>query len=286
MINKMMKVSMVIALFLVTVVGIGATKASAETQGCWGHYPDGKWYYFTDSAFRVATNTVIDGKYRVDSTGAWDGITMDSNATQVIQNSNVNQSVQNDGIAQVAKDTDSNTISYEEFTKIADDTMLNLVNAHRKENGLDALEWDQILANMSTEKSQHMVDHNYMGHEYKGITTLDVQSIAWKYNIDNENILDNYSFPITKDGAIAMVNSMFNLWKNSSGHDRTMLENDYRKFGFGFAFSNGKADWGSYGTQQFARKRNGYVDQFKQWDGTRYVSTITDKRFLNGINNL
>ena len=203
--------------------------------------------------------------------------------SSVIYNTQVRKS---NNTIQTGNNSNSDAISYAEFTKIADDKMLELVNAHRVANGAGTLEWDPILAETSTEKSQHMVDHNYMEHSYKGISTGCVQEIAWKHNIDSENCLANYSYAITNTGAINLATAMFNQWKASPGHNENMLDSTWKEFGFGFSFSNGKARYESYGTQQFALKHDGYDNPYKMWDGEKYVSTLTDDRFLHGINEI
>lgn len=145
----------------------------------------------------------------------------------------------------------STVISKEEFTEIANEKMLELVNAHRVENGLNQLERDSTLEKIATEKSQHMVSHNYMDHYYNGIKTRDIQSREYQVYTLGENCLANYNYEQTKVGAEAMATSMFNQWKHSTGHDANMLFKDNTKIGFGFAFSNGNAKYASYGTQLF-----------------------------------
>lgn len=143
-------------------------------------------------------------------------------------------------------------ISYEEFTRIANEEMLRLVNEHRKANGVEPLEWDNTLAEMATEKSEHMVSYNYFDHLYKGIFTGTVQSIERKVKICAENILANGKYDLTENQAKSMAISMFEQWKASPGHNATMLRSSYTKIGFGFAFSNGKAKYDSYAAQIFA----------------------------------
>lgn len=215
---------------------------------------DGKWYDFDSNGIMLA-NTIVDNKYKIGANGVWDGKTY---VPSIMEDSRNRQEREQKQASTVTTDNSAGTISYDEFTKIADTTMLNLVNAHRAENGADALTWDSTLAAMATEKSNHMIKHNYFDHSYNDVLTCQIQEISWKHNVDGENILANYSYPITEKGAKDMSKAMFNQWKASSGHDKTMLDADYSKMGFGFEFSNGKAKYESYGAQQFAIAHNGY----------------------------
>ena len=268
--NKMIKTLMVMTLTLATVVGVGTTKANAAEQGHWNYHsgPDyskyfingsyvtgwqkiGEFWYYFDNNGEYAMDTIIDGKYYVAPTGVWDGETL-SSSTQISQCDNTTQTTQNNNTVRTIPNSNSATISYAEFTKIADDKMLELINAHRIENGVGTLEWDQTLADMSTEKDEHMIRNNYVAHSYKNTSTMDVQEVCYKHNIDSENCLANYNYVITKTGAVDLATSMFNQWKASPGHNQNMLDPTWKEFGFGFAFSNGKADYASYGTHQIA----------------------------------
>lgn len=141
-------------------------------------------------------------------------------------------------------------ISYEEFTRIANEEMLRLVNKHREENGLSPLEYDETLVKMATEKSEHMAKHHYVGHMYKGGDTSIIQQIMWKVNIAGENCLGNYfDVKLTSKLAKVLAINCFNQWKASPGHDWAMLRPDHEKLGFGFALDEKGY---CYATQEFA----------------------------------
>lgn len=281
-ISKMIKTLMVLALALVTVAGVGATKASAYGKGSWSQATDGRWFYYYDNDGTMAYDTLIDGKYVLGDDGSW-AETLQNTSAKTRQNNNTTGIAQIDSTTVVAK---NDTISYAEFTKIADDKMLELINAHRAEKGINPMEWDQTLADMSTEKDEHMIKHNYMEHVYLGQDTSWVQSVAWNHHIDGENCLANYSYNITREGAIALATSMFNQWKASPGHNASMLDSTWVKFGFGFAFSNGKAQYASYGTQQFACKHDADEPPMAVTDENT-GRDISNPRFdIGGINNI
>lgn len=265
--NKIIKSLSIVSLIVMPVLYLGFVPAQASEQGHWVQKNSGKWYfYYTDGTYAMAT--VIDGKYYVYWTGVWDGKTLATNSstkqqidysTQAV-NYNTQETNYNTQVSKDNSEATTTTITYAEFTKVADDKMLELINAHRQSNGVSPLKWDQILANTSTEKSAHMVKHNYMGHSYKNSATIDVQEVCYGHNIDSENCLANYSYAITDSGAIVLAESMFNQWKDSPEHNKNMLNPDWRNFGFGFAFSHGEAQYASYGTQQFATGHNGYEE--------------------------
>lgn len=268
----------------------------------------GKWYYFDNNGYR-AVNKVIDNKYYVDSNGAWDGITKNvSNQEKIeyyfdidlkttvttpktytfVNNRGGLSTTDNPKMAEnevlidnyagkmlingkLQDVVNNGVVSYEEFTKVADDKMLELVNAHRKDKGSDALEWDNTIAAMATEKSEHMQKHNYMAHEYKGYNTSWVQDVAWKIYTTGENCLANYKYPLTRSGAVDMATSMFNQWKDSPGHDRAMLEPDHKYLGFGFAFGDSSNTYESYATQKFSDESQ---DDFKWTSDLSYINLV------------
>lgn len=213
----------------------------------------GTWYYFNDDGIMLA-NTLVGGKYKLDSNGKWDGKTYNPTAYEDYNSTSrqATQSAENNTISNNNSDS-SNSLSYEDFTRLAEKDMFNLVNQRRQSNGIAPLQWDSTLAAMCTEKSNHMIKHNYFDHGYNGYDTSKVQSVAWKHDVSGENILANYDYPISEDGASKMTKAMFNQWKNSPGHNKAMLNPEYKMFGFGFAFSHGKAQYQSYATQQFSR---------------------------------
>lgn len=275
--NKITKSFSILTLALATILSTGTVKAQASEQGHWdskytsyivnGEYVKGWqkignfWYYFTSDG-TYATETIIDGKYHVSFMGVWDGITLDTNT------GNTNNIAKNA--------TTAETISYAEFTKIADDKMLELVNAHREANGVQPMTWDQTLADMSTEKSEHMIKYNYTEHDYHGLATALVQAVGWDYHVPSENVLaTSQTFNLTEEDAKTLGIVMFNQWKASPGHNRNMLDPDWIQFGFGFAFSNGKAQYASYGTQQF----------LDEYDLIRKPMQITDEKTGKDITN-
>lgn len=222
---------------------------------------DGEWYYFDKDGI-LQTNQEIDG-YWVNEKGVWvkDATEEIKQASQAKAN-NTNQTK----TIRLQEDTES-TISYEEFTRIVQEEMLRLVNEHREANGAEPLEWNNTLAKMATEKSEHMAKHHYLSHDYKGESTSTIQSIEWKVNTSGENCLYTSSLSmsnLSEKKAKITAKSMFTIWKNSPGHNRNMLTDTYTKLGFGFSQDeNGY----TYATQTFADDDmyNQYEHAYDEW---------------------
>lgn len=275
------------------IIANGDTNSVLPKEGKYYNLDD---YRYTDKEARYTFTRFHDDT--IYTTNSWDKMKY-RYPTEWHENKIVQQSENN-----VIHLNNNVPISYEEFTKIAGQEMLRLVNNHRAENGLPALEWDETLGKMATQKSQHMVEHNYMGHEYKGINTAYVQMYEWKYPTSDENCLANGEYTnLTEYNAKLMASSMFNQWKNSPGHDAAMLDKKcipgyhQTKFGFGFAFGNSNTQYKSYATQVFAEHDK---SDYKWNSDTGYELTIypygssdtefdnsdIKSKYLGGLKNL
>lgn len=251
--NKITKVLRTLALGLVITVSglILETPANAESTGKYwcadtASYTNEQLTYTYKSATGATVTTNDLGLARRCAIGDIQTKSGTMQNTQEDRNKVLEQEKINKQLEM--QKLENQPISYEEFTRIANEEMLRLVNKHREENGVQPLEWDNTLAKMATEKSEHMAKHQYLSHIYKGISTSIIQQIEWKVNTNGENCLTNWKYDVTESGAKAMANSMFNQWEASPAHNAIMLADDISKIGFGFAL-NGN---GSYGTQKFA----------------------------------
>ena len=227
---------------------------------------DGEWYYFDKDGI-LQTNQEIDG-YWVNEKGMWVKYATEETkqASQVSNNTNQTKANNTKQVKTiVVQEAIDPIISYDEYTRIAQEEMLRLVNEHREENGVQPLEWNDTLAKMATEKSEHMAKHHYVGHDYKGMDTGTIQQIMWEVNTSGENCLGNISIgKITEKGAKNAAKIMFNQWKNSTRHNKIMLNPDNRKIGFSFAQDeNGY----TYATQIFAWNDiyNQYEHAYDEW---------------------
>lgn len=257
-----------------------STEQVTNTKSVESNYklPEGSHYYY---------DCMSKKQYEIDSEGNWTEIINlgESQSNNTHNPSNPTVEVSQSSCTNSNNNTNSDKISLEEFTKIADDEMLRLVNEHRAANGVEPLEWNDTLARMSTEKSEHMRKYNYMAHDYNGQMTCKLQSMKYHQYVSGENCLANYRYSLTKDNAIKMANSMFNQWKNSAGHNRQMINPDNTEMGFGFALSDGSTTYGSYATQQFDNGTDYYSHKMKLKsliDGSRIDDDSPD--YLKGLN--
>ncbi|NFG63024.1 CAP domain-containing protein [Clostridium sp. CMCC3677] len=155
---------------------------------------DDKWYYFYNNGY-MAHDTTIDGYY-IDSDGEW---------------------------------IDDSEISYEEFCNNVDSQMLNLINKHRKSNGVFVLIETNQLRNSAKEKSKHMSNYGYFSHYYNGQDSRQL----FNSQINAENIeYKCFNNKYTKRSAKELAQKLFDGWKESSGHNANMLNSDFSEYGF------------------------------------------------------
>lgn len=249
--NKITKVFRNLALGLAITASGLIMETPAHAEGRYWYSDQGKYTdeqhaytYLSVGGDMITTDDInLARKYAIGEIQTKDSILQNTqeDKNKAIEQEKINKQLE-------MQKPENQPISYEEFTRIANEEMLRLVNKHREANGVQPLEWDDTLAKMATEKSEHMAKHQYLSHTYKGISTSIIQQIEWKVNTNGENCLTNWKYDVTKSGAKAMANSMFNQWEASPAHNAIMLADDISKIGFGFAL-NGN---GSYGTQKFA----------------------------------
>ena len=122
----------------------------------------------------------------------------------------------------------------------AEEQILQLMNAKRKEAGLNPLTLDNTLLQVARYKSNHMIQYNYFDHITPEGTkwTNWLQAIGYKYTTTGENIAYN-----TYDAV-----ELFNQWWNSPGHRANMMNASYNKVGIGVRKGNNKF----MGTQTFS----------------------------------
>jgi uncharacterized protein YkwD len=190
---------------------------------------NGIWYYLHSSGEMASDTVLIDGKYSTfDASGKWTGYLNTTNNT-----------------------SSSNTLlSKAEFSSIVCDKMHELVNNHRKSNGIKELNIDKNLDQSAYLKSKHLIDNNYFAHDYSGQSFSNLVYSLSGQKINGENIAQNYltESSYTRSSAQDLANRLFNSWKESSGHNQNMLRESFSSFGFGFEIaSNGYV----YATQHF-----------------------------------
>jgi uncharacterized protein (TIGR03437 family) len=103
---------------------------------------------------------------------------------------------------------------------------LKLINDYRTTNGVTALKVSISLTNASRWKSNDMGAKNYFGHNDLDGRDPFQRMIAFGYNYNTwlgENIAAGFSD----------ASSTFTQWKNSPGHDRNMLDPNFKVVGIG-----------------------------------------------------
>lgn len=124
--------------------------------------------------------------------------------------------------------------------------ILDLVNQKRVENGLGTLQMDDRLLKLARYKSADMAQYKYFSHaSLKGEYMFNwLEKLDMNYTVGAENIISNYP-------TIQPASYYVELWWNSPGHKKNMLNPDVKYTGIGAIYddSNGKV----YITQQFTK---------------------------------
>lgn len=124
--------------------------------------------------------------------------------------------------------------------------ILVLVNQKRVENGLGTLQMDNNLLQLARYKSDDMAQYKYFSHaSVKGEYMFDwLKELNINYTVGAENIISNYP-------TIQPASYYVELWWNSPGHKKNMLNPEVKYTGIGAICdeSNGKV----YITQQFTK---------------------------------
>lgn len=102
------------------------------------------------------------------------------------------------------------------------ETLFNLINDKRLENGKEKLELDENLSKIAKEKAIDMVNSNYFSHTSKTYGTIFsmLQSSGIKYKVAGENISGNES---VEDALLS--------WLASDEHKQNILSNTYNHIG-------------------------------------------------------
>ena len=181
-------------------------------------------------------NSNVAGTYYVNVTATdADGLTTTKKVTVVVKE------VKPQGMLPTSK----------EFYNIVVNEMDRLVNQHRVNNGVSALEIRSIAREAAQVKAQHMVDNNYFDHEWNGQMIWDMYHKYMEAGICGENIatdIVNVKHMYSVEEAKNLALSIFNSWKNSHGHNVAMLSKYNTAYGFGFAIAS---DGTVYAVQEF-----------------------------------
>lgn len=109
------------------------------------------------------------------------------------------------------------------------ETILTLINAARKNEGLPELKVDELLDSTAKAKAKDMVENNYFAHESKtyGSPFKMMQDAGITYKTAGENIAGNQS-----------VQKAVESWLASETHRQNILSNAYNYIGIGLEKSD------------------------------------------------
>ncbi|WP_442266579.1 CAP domain-containing protein [Tenacibaculum sp. ZS6-P6] len=126
------------------------------------------------------------------------------------------------------------------------DLLFKKVNTLRKRKNASPLKNDLNLVKAAKFHSDYMskkykLTHNQLETEF--VTPKHrIEKFSKEFNVFGENILKTRSIkpPFTKRKLSLMANLMYNSWKNSKGHYKNMISNDFSYCGFGFTYNTKK----------------------------------------------
>lgn len=138
--------------------------------------------------------------------------------------------------------SNDNQVSVDSFLSFKKE-VVRLVNIERSKRGLSELSFNNELCNVSTLKSQDMINKNYFGHNSPtyGSPFNMMNQFNIIYRTAGENIAKGQRTPA----------EVVNSWMNSPGHRANILNANFTDIGIGVAkSSNGTLYW----TQMFIGK--------------------------------
>lgn len=119
--------------------------------------------------------------------------------------------------------------------------LLNYINDERIKVNAEPLTLDETLCEISNKRAEEISRKNSFSHTRpdgsRWQTMLDEYNVGWHYN--GENI-----------GAAPTAEYVFELWMNSDGHRRNILNKNFSKLGVGYYF-NDNSEYGHYWVLNF-----------------------------------
>jgi uncharacterized protein YkwD len=138
----------------------------------------------------------------------------------------------------------------DEIVDSEEQAFLNLVNAHRAQNGRAPLGLSHALSRSAAWKSKDMGVNRYFAHDDLSRTWVQrVRDCGYRYNTYiGENIA----------AGVSSAQAAFDLWKNSPGHNANMLSTNFTTIGIGREYVAG-SPYGWYWTTNFGGVDDGYA---------------------------
>lgn len=153
-----------------------------------------------------------------------------------------------------AKKVQGYEVNSTECRAVIQKEMYRLVNAHRANNNRAEYTISSSMQNTAWIKSKDMAVNNYFAHklndkyiwEYEDCAEADVENIALSaYNLANKGYM-------TESECESLAGILFNIWKESSGHNANMLSKDLKSIGFDlYMIDKNNGSYTVYATQEF-----------------------------------
>lgn len=199
----------------------------------------GKRYYFNESGNMVTGFYDVNGEkyyFNADGSLVTTSFTMDGMRYVVSSSGVIKDEV--DEFDWFSGNYSSNTYDSDNSNTSSDKSsyakrVYEIVNEKRRENDVEELEWDDILASCAQERAYELKDRfsHTRPDDTHGSTILD--DVGVSYSTYGENIASGQT------SAKAVMTS----WMNSSGHKRNILDADYGHIGVGCVYVDGRYYW-------------------------------------------
>jgi uncharacterized protein YkwD len=128
----------------------------------------------------------------------------------------------------------SEEVTYdEEYVEALELAIHNRINDERKNEGLNTLAYNELLATVAASHSTDMAKNNYFDHEDEDgcDSSCRVTAAGYKWRMVGENLfLLKREAHFTPEGASAIVVAG---WMGSEGHRKNMFEEDFTEEGIG-----------------------------------------------------
>jgi len=134
-----------------------------------------------------------------------------------------------------------------------DQEIFRLVNEARRQNGLNELQWDGTLYEMSKYKSTSMLQLEYFAHENPNYGNEGPSAIAKDFGYGYRGLGENILYVQGSQLNNITAKYLFDMWMNSPGHRANILHADFTKIGVSVVYCDSyKSSVILYATQQFA----------------------------------
>jgi uncharacterized protein YkwD len=147
--------------------------------------------------------------------------------------------------------------------------MINLINSYREKNGLNKLEYSNLLTKAALGHSTDMANKDYFEHDSLNGASFSDRIAATGYN-SNTSLGENIAAGMQK------ATDTFRAWQKSPKHNEIMLAKDFKAIGVGRAY-NAKSSFDWYWTADFG----GRIELIKQPVDNSIASELNEDTAIN-----